>query len=220
MTWRCRGHPAERRAAPSRRGEPSFSKRVRSQESAPPELPRRSAPPATRRHDALVRLQRADGSWQLDRRLLDVIGVEQDRLVALAATVGGGAQGEAIVATLAAVAFLEAHASEHRDEWSSLAAKATRWVEAALASLGMGGASDRLSPGRALAHLKEPDVPRASTTARPAVASRVSKGSGIGGHCEPRCRRGEAISCRPSGATKPVALEIATVPSRRSGTSQ
>ena len=50
--------------------------------------------------------------------------------------VGGEAQGEAIVATLAAVAFLEAHASEHRDEWSSLAAKATRWVEAALAALG------------------------------------------------------------------------------------
>ncbi len=59
--------------------------------------------------------------------------------------VGGGAQGEAIVATLAAVAFLETHASEHRDEWSSLAAKALRWVEAALASLGMAGAFDRLS---------------------------------------------------------------------------
>ena len=104
-----------------------------------------SAPPATRRHDALVRLQRADGSWQLDRRLLGVLGVEQDRLVRLAATVGGGAQGEAIVATLAAVAFLEAHASAHRDEWSSLAAKATRWVEAALASLGMAGAFEPLS---------------------------------------------------------------------------
>ncbi|HQT94408.1 MAG TPA: hypothetical protein PK435_07235, partial [Thermoanaerobaculaceae bacterium] len=96
------------------------------------------------RHDALVRLQRADGSWHLDGRLFGVIGVEQDKLVRLAATVGGGATGEAIVATLAAVAFLEAHASEHRDEWSSLAAKAMRWVEAALASLGIGGASDPL----------------------------------------------------------------------------
>jgi hypothetical protein len=93
----------------------------------------------------VVRLQRADGSWHLDGRLLGVLGVEQDRLVELAATAGGGAQGEAIVATLAAVAFLEAHASQHRDEWSSLAAKATRWAEAALASLGMGGAFDPLS---------------------------------------------------------------------------
>lgn len=58
--------------------------------------------------------------------------------------VGGEAQGEAIVATLAAVAFLEAQASEHRDEWSSLAAKATRRVEAALAALGMGGAFEPL----------------------------------------------------------------------------
>ena len=57
---------------------------------------------------------------------------------------GGGAQGEAIVATLAAVAFLEAHASAHRDEWSSLAAKALRWVEAALTALGMGGAFEPL----------------------------------------------------------------------------
>ena len=37
--------------------------------------------------------------------------------------------------------------------------------------------------------------------ARPAVAPHVSKGPGIGGHCEPRCRRGEAISCLQSGAT-------------------
>lgn len=59
--------------------------------------------------------------------------------------VGGGAQGEAIVATLAAVAFLEAHAAEHKDKWSSLGAKATRWVEAALAALGQGGAFDPLS---------------------------------------------------------------------------
>lgn len=58
--------------------------------------------------------------------------------------VGGGAQDEAIVATLAAVAFLEAHASEHRDEWSSLAAKATRWVRAAFAALGMNGAFEPL----------------------------------------------------------------------------
>jgi Ca-activated chloride channel family protein len=106
--------------------------------------PRLSTPPPTRRHDALVRLQRADGSWRLDRRLLDVLGAERERLVELAATVRGGAQGEAIVATLAAVAFLEAHASEHRDEWSSLAAKALRWVEAALALVGMAGASDPL----------------------------------------------------------------------------
>ncbi len=155
--------------------EAKFSRRARSQGSAPPSLRRSepplgepvppagypapptgphdarrrareddghsplSAPPATRSHDALVRLQRADGSWQLDRRLIGVLGIERDRLVELAATAGGGAQGEAIVATLAAVAFLEAHASEHRDEWSSLAAKAERWVEAALASLGLAG---------------------------------------------------------------------------------
>ena len=127
----------------SRRGASAkSSRRASAQKSAPPDLLRRSgppagrphdarrratqaggnsplsAPPSTRQHDALVRLQRADGSWHLDRRLLGVLGVERDRLVELAATVGGGAQGEAIVATLAAVAFLEAHASEQRDEWS------------------------------------------------------------------------------------------------------
>lgn len=59
--------------------------------------------------------------------------------------VGGGAQDEAIVATLAAVAFLEAHAAEHKDEWSSLAAKATRRTEAALAAMGMSGAFEPLS---------------------------------------------------------------------------
>ncbi len=134
------GSPAEEPAPPA--GRPHDARRRAREDEGNAPL---SAPPATRRHDALVRLQRADGSWHLDRRLLGVLGVERDRLVELAATVGGGAQGEAIVATLAAVAFLEAHASEHRDEWSSLAAKATRWVEAALAALGMDGAFEPLS---------------------------------------------------------------------------
>jgi Ca-activated chloride channel family protein len=134
------GSPAEEPAPPA--GRPRDARRWATEAGGDAPL---SAPPATRRHDAVVRLQRADGSWHLDGRLLGVLGVEQDRLVELAATAGGGAQGEAIVATLAAVAFLEAHASQHRDEWSSLAAKATRWAEAALASLGMGGAFDPLS---------------------------------------------------------------------------
>jgi Ca-activated chloride channel family protein len=132
--------PAEEPAPPA--GRPHDARRRATEAGANSPL---SAPPTTRRHDALVRLQRADGSWHLERRLLGVLGVERDRLVELAATVDGGAQGEAIVATLAAVAFLEAHASEHRGEWSSLAAKATRWVEAALASLGMDGAFEPLS---------------------------------------------------------------------------
>ena len=39
----------------------------------------------------------------------------------------------------------EAHASAHRSESRLLVVKATRWVEAALASLGLAAAFDRLS---------------------------------------------------------------------------
>ncbi len=102
------------------------------------------ATPPTRRHDALVRLQRADGSWRLTGRLLDEIGLERERLVWSVAFIGGGAKAEAIVATLAAIAFLEMDVAEYEDEWSSLAAKAERWVEVALAAMGMEGAFEPL----------------------------------------------------------------------------
>ncbi len=58
-------------------------------------------------------------------------------MVPLAATVGGGVPGEAIVATRAAVTLLEAHALEHRDGWSSLAGKAGRRVQSALERRGI-----------------------------------------------------------------------------------
>jgi hypothetical protein len=81
------------------------------------------------RMQALVVLQRADGSWALTRELAQVIGQDLDDL---RAAVPGGPGGDAATvrawATALALAWLEVHAADRQDEWELLAGKARRWL--------------------------------------------------------------------------------------------
>jgi Ca-activated chloride channel homolog len=94
-----------------------------------------------REHVALARLQRADGSWHFDVRVLEVLGVRADGLQRLIAKIGGD-EAEAIVVTVAALVFLEMRAADARDEWRLLAAKAEGWLAAALAGRPAGTRAD------------------------------------------------------------------------------
>jgi hypothetical protein len=85
-------------------------------------------------HVTVARLQRADGSWLLIGPLSDVLGVDLEALRAVAETLDAGVEARSLVATVAALCFLERHAADVRDEWRMLAAKAERWLEQALAA--------------------------------------------------------------------------------------
>ena len=92
------------------------------------------AAPPERPHVAVARLQRADGCWLLTAKLCKVLGVSLDRLRAAAKSLDDGVEARSLVATLAALRFLESQAGDVRDEWRLFAEKAERWLEAALAS--------------------------------------------------------------------------------------
>jgi hypothetical protein len=82
--------------------------------------------------DRLVALQRADGSWELDQALADVLGVSLNELVAATR----GARGDAndvkrAWATALALVFLENRAASNRAEWELLADKGRRWLASA-----------------------------------------------------------------------------------------
>jgi len=87
--------------------------------------------PGPRPHDRLVALQRADGSWVLDRAFAQAIKKDLGDLKAQT----GGATGDARVirtalATAIAIAWLETFAAPARSEWEMLAEKARNWLAA------------------------------------------------------------------------------------------
>jgi Ca-activated chloride channel family protein len=99
-----------------------------------------AATSSTRVVDRLVALQRADGSWELDQALADVLGMPLKSLVA--ATQGAtGKQDEVrrAWATSLALTFLDNHAASNRTEWELLAAKARRWLASVTALPPRGG---------------------------------------------------------------------------------
>jgi Ca-activated chloride channel family protein len=106
--------------------------------------------PADRKRplDQLVALQRADGSWELSTRLADVLGKPLGDLEAIARREGWTTdEARRTWATALALAWLEARAAEHRDEWSLLAAKARDWLGR------QSGGSEEALPSRARAAL-------------------------------------------------------------------
>lgn len=93
--------------------------------------------PATRQRplDELVALQHADGSWHLTDDFAVLVGVRRGLGHAdLTSSRPASAlpQADELWATVLALAWLENHAADERDEWSALARKATRWLEARL----------------------------------------------------------------------------------------
>lgn len=92
-----------------------------------------AAAPPGRPHVVVAMLQQADGSWALDEALAAAVGCSLRELKPLARRVGRDAEAAALVATLAAVRFLEANAGDVRDEWRLLALKAEVWLSKVLA---------------------------------------------------------------------------------------
>jgi hypothetical protein len=89
---------------------------------------------------ALVLLQRADGSWDLTQNFAAAIG---QPLSVLEAAVNGTASSRVEIrrtwATALAIAWLQEHASDVEDEWRMLSAKARRWLEGVRVPAGGGG---------------------------------------------------------------------------------
>jgi Ca-activated chloride channel family protein len=93
-------------------------------------LPRRTQSPARPAGlDALVKLQRAAGAWDLDAALAEVLGrdLEDVRRAMPAATAPSDVAARAW-ATALALAWLERHASAQQEEWRTLAIKAHVWL--------------------------------------------------------------------------------------------
>lgn len=85
---------------------------------------------AKRPFDDLVLLQRADGSWQLDEVFADAIGqtlLELEK--SFPACIGDRGEARRAWATALAIEWLEVNASDWRDEWDLLRAKAQAWLE-------------------------------------------------------------------------------------------
>jgi Ca-activated chloride channel family protein len=81
--------------------------------------------------DRLVALQRADGSWELSKTLTRALGLSVAKVSAGRSEVAGAADPDRAWATAVALAWLERHASDTRDEWTLLARKAEAWLRAA-----------------------------------------------------------------------------------------
>ena len=93
---------------------PSFSRRAR-----------HSTPPVDRGLQRLIRLQAANGTWDLTRELADLIGRPLD---VLEREVEGTGVSRTAWATALAIAWLRRHAADARDEWEMLAGKAEHWL--------------------------------------------------------------------------------------------
>jgi hypothetical protein len=101
-------------------------------------VPAKAAAPE-RPLDRLVRLQRADGSWELSSELAKILGRRMKDLErVLAGATGAGEEARRAWATALAVAWLEKQAPESRDEWRLLAEKARTWLEGSRARLASG----------------------------------------------------------------------------------
>ena len=80
--------------------------------------------------DALVKLQSAAGTWELDDELARVIGHDLDDLMrAMPAAASGQSAPARAWATAVALAWLERHAAAQEGEWSALALKARQWLD-------------------------------------------------------------------------------------------
>ncbi len=133
---RAESEPLFQRRQPDVRDSPSEALFLRRRGPTPraTEAPVCGIPSSPQRpHVALARLQRADGSWRLDGKLARALGIALADQRKVAASFDGG-DVEALVATLAALRFLNGVAGEFEDEWRPLAAKAERWLAAELAS--------------------------------------------------------------------------------------
>ncbi len=89
-------------------------------------------PPAAQRPlDALVALQRADGSWDLDAAFAKAVSLKMRALEKeLRKAAGDPDAARRALATAVALAWLEKHAAAERVEWELLAKKATAWLSA------------------------------------------------------------------------------------------
>jgi hypothetical protein len=97
-----------------------------------------SAPPAMH---VLVRLQHADGSWDLTRELAKALGYKLTALeAALSSATGDKEDIRKAWATALALAWLRHHAREAESEWEMLAAKARKWLDDAPATFACGTA--------------------------------------------------------------------------------
>ena len=86
-------------------------------------------PMAVRPLDRLVMLQHADGFWELSAALANIVGQPLAQLGAVLPTAeNDAAHTGRIWATALALAYLELHAPDERDEWVLLAEKARRWL--------------------------------------------------------------------------------------------
>jgi len=112
-----------------------------------PRTPRVTRSP--RLHDALVRLQRADGSWDLDAAFAKAIG---KRLATLEKALRGANGDEATVrralATAIAITWLDRHAADEKGEWQMLVRKGADWLRTCGAV--PAGGSGWLELGRAM----------------------------------------------------------------------
>lgn len=82
----------------------------------------------------LVRLQRADGAWEVSADLGKALAVSQWEFEALADEFDGDPNGRDAVATVAALHRLEESFGDRRREWRLPADKAWRWLKQALAA--------------------------------------------------------------------------------------
>ncbi|HVD91613.1 MAG TPA: VIT domain-containing protein [Vicinamibacterales bacterium] len=127
-------------ADPSR-GAARLGDRMRPRFVGQPSIPRPSrasgpvAPPAMQ---ILVRLQHADGSWDLTRELADAIGQELEVLQSVLGRATGDRRDiERAWATALALAWLRRHATDVETEWQMLGAKARASLDEASARFGV-----------------------------------------------------------------------------------
>jgi hypothetical protein len=86
---------------------------------------------ATRPLDAIVALQRADGSWELDGAFASAVSLTLRRLEKeLRRATGDPDAARRALATALALEWLEKNAPAERGEWELLAKKATQWLAA------------------------------------------------------------------------------------------
>jgi len=98
-----------------------------------------AAPPAALKRNGmhqLVSLQRADGSWDLDRRFADAIGCTvRDIQFAIAEAQGSDKDVRRAWATALALAWLRKYAADFKDEWRMLSEKGEKWLGGVAATL-------------------------------------------------------------------------------------
>ena len=85
------------------------------------------APPAGMH--ALIKLQQADGTWELTKELASIIGRDLNDLRSIVNGAGASSDALRAWATALALAWLSKNARSAEDEWRLLASKARRWLD-------------------------------------------------------------------------------------------